>query len=191
MGAFAGGRLVLTSVRTERLDLRPPEIADVPELFAILGDPRVWAHFPSLRHRSETETATSVQRWIDGWATSGLDTWVVRLRDDAAVIGYGGCSVLGGRVWNLGYRFAAEAQGHGFATEVAEAAIAQALALRPELPVIAYLLEHNTASANVARKVGLELVHRAPDRGNPDPSAVRLVFASRHLTPEELAATLR
>ncbi len=52
----------------------------------------------------------------------------------------------------------------------------------PGLPVIAYLLEHNHASAAVAKKVGLTLVDRGPDAGNPVPSAVRLIFADRPLT---------
>lgn len=77
------------------------------------------------------------------------------------------------------------------ATQVAHAAVDAARERRPELPVVAYLLEHNAASAAVTRKVGLSLRHRAPDAGNPDPTAIRLVMADRELTEQELAATLR
>lgn len=59
----------------------------------------------------------------------------------------------------------------------------------PDLPVVAYLLEANAASAEVARRLGLELVDRAPDAGIPDPTAVRLVFADRELTAAQLDAT--
>lgn len=92
---------------------------------------------------------------------------------------------------NLGYRFAPEAQRRGLATELARTALATARDTRPELPVVAYLLEHNRASAAVTEKVGLTLRHRGPDAGNPDPSAVRLVFADRALSEEELGATMR
>lgn len=64
--------------------------------------------------------------------------------------------------WNLGYRFAPEAQGRGFATGLARAAVDAARERRPELPVVAYLLENTPASAAVARKVGLALRHRGP-----------------------------
>lgn len=57
--------------------------------------------------------------------------------------------------------------------------------------MIASLVEHNRGSARVAEKLGLELVHRAPDVGNPDPGIVRLVYADRPLTADQLAATLR
>lgn len=50
-----------------------------------------------------------------------LDAWVVR--EDGAVVGHGGCAVRGGTFWNLGYRFAPEAQGRGLATRVARAAV--------------------------------------------------------------------
>lgn len=135
--------------------------------------------------------AAMIDRWTQGWEAAGLDTWVVRLRSHPRVIGYGGCSVLGGKVWNLGYRMASEAQGHGYATEVAREAMGHAHLSSPVLPVVAYLLEHNLASERVALKVGMKRVHRGPDAGNPDPSATRLVYADRALSADELAATLR
>lgn len=42
----------------------------------------------------------------------------------------------------------------------------------------------------MAEKVGLSLQYRAPDAGNPDPQAMRLVFADRTLTGTQLAAAL-
>lgn len=176
---------------TSRLTLHRPRREDVPELFAILSDPLVWTHLPSGRHREIERTAQAVERWDAEWERDGISTWVVRERGVAQVIGYGGLSSLDGIAWNLGYRFAVRAQGRGFATELARHAVARARAEGPALPVIAYLLEHNVASAAVARRVGLELVDRGPDAGNPDPEAVRLVFASRALSPEELTAARR
>jgi RimJ/RimL family protein N-acetyltransferase len=175
---------------TDRLDLYRPTLDDVDELHAILSDPRVWQHFPSLRPTERTQTVARVQRWLAGWRAVGLDTWVARERETGTVVGYGGCSVLPGKVWNLGYRFAVEAQGRGYATELSRRAIERAQAARPDMPVIAYLLEHNLASKAVAEKLGMTVVHRGPDAGNPDPSAIRLVYSFRDLTDSELAATL-
>jgi RimJ/RimL family protein N-acetyltransferase len=80
--------------------------------------------------------------------------------------------------------------GHGYATELASEALRQAHGVDPALPVVASLLEHNTASERVAVKLGMELVHRAPDTGNPDPSAVRLVYADRPLSTDELSVAI-
>jgi len=123
-----------------------------------------------------------IERWSRDWDADGLGTWTVRLINEDAVIGFGGCSLRRDAFWNLGYRFAADQHGHGYATELASEAIRQAGLLRPDLPVVAYLLEHNVASARIARTLGLALVHRGPDVGNPDSSAVRLIYADRSLT---------
>lgn len=179
---------------TDRLRLDRPTHDDIDALFEICSDPRVWLHYPSSRHETPTTTEAMVRRWNASWDDTGLGTWTVRDRIDGRVIGYGGCSLIGSgadAVWNLGYRLAADEHGRGVATEVSRAAIARARATRPDVPIVAYLLEHNTASARVAEKVGLSLVHRAPDAGNPDPSSVRLVFADRPLAPGQLATALR
>ena len=70
-------------------------------------------------------------------------------------------------------------------------AIDRAREVDPELPVVAYLLEHNHASRRVVDKLGLTLQHRGPDAGNPDPAAVRLVYADRELTADERAAIMQ
>lgn len=176
---------------TERLRLSRPTPADLDAVFAIQSDPRVWGHYPSLRHVDRSQTAQMMERWERSWVDAGLGSWVARLRDTDEIIGNGGCTLLGGEVWNVGYRVAGDHHGRGFATEIARAAVEAAAAVAPGRPQIAHLVEHNTASANVAEKLGFTLVHRAPDRGNPDPSVMRLVYADRPLSPTQLAATLR
>ena len=57
----------------------------------------------------------------------------------------------------------------------------------PDLPVIAYLLEHNAESRGRAERSGLSMVWRGPDAGNPDPAAVRLIYADRPVPGELLA----
>lgn len=81
-------------------------------------------------------------------------------------------------------------QGHGYASELVEAARQAARDVRPQLPVAAFLLEHNVASRRTAERAGLQLVWRGPDAGNPDPDAVRLVYADRPLTEHDLAAMI-
>ncbi|MFE5776039.1 GNAT family N-acetyltransferase [Brachybacterium sp. NPDC056505] len=184
---------------TERLDLHVPRLSDLPELHALYADPRVWEHFPQLRHTDEQDTRTMLEHWIAQWERDGLGTWIVRPRGEGELLGNAGCSLRGAvdeaakgaRFWNLGYRFRPEAQGQGFAREAARAAIEAARAAAADVPVVAFLLEHNEASAALARRLGLVQRHRGPDAGNPDPSAVRLVFSDRELSDEELVETLR
>ena len=196
--------------RVLSLVLDQPRIGDLDEVFEIFSDPRVWTHFPSGRMTSREEAESFLLQRIADWEVDGLGTWIVREEKGGPMLGSCGCSVrrqveaddsvqtaadgpvLVEAFWNLGYRFRPEVQGRGYASRVASLAIAEAQARKPELPVVAYLLEHNIASKAVAEKIGLVLQHRAPDAGNADPQAIRLVYADRELDDaRQLDATLR
>ncbi|CAQ00993.1 GNAT family N-acetyltransferase [Clavibacter sepedonicus] len=184
-------RLAAPEDRTARLDLHRPTVADAAEVHAILSDPAVWTHYPSLRVTDPAQTDRFLRARVEGWERDGLGTWTVRERDARAVVGFGGCSIAHDAFWNLGYRFSPTVHGRGYATEMATRAIERAWIHRPELPVVAYLVAHNHASAAVAERAGLTLSHRGPDPGNPDPAVMRLVYADRALTDEERDATMR
>jgi RimJ/RimL family protein N-acetyltransferase len=177
-------------MRLEDLQLDVPTLGDVPALHAIYGDPRVWTHLPSGRHRDIRQTREMVRGWIDAWARDGLSYWIVRAASSQELLGHVGCSARRGAFWNLGYRIAFEAHGRGIATLVGRRAVDEAHRTDSALPVVAYLLEHNRASARVAEKLGLTLQHRGPDSGNPDPHAVRLVYADRPLTAVQRDAVM-
>lgn len=181
--------------RTAQMQLSPTSLEDLEEIHALYSDPRVWTHLPSGRFTDLETTRAWIQARAEAWDLHGLGSYVARDPESGALLGHGGCDLrgsedAGGAFWNLGYRFAPEAQGRGLATELARHAMARALKVDPELPIVAFLLEHNEASAAVAGKLGMTLQHRGPDAGNPDPVAIRLVFADRELTPPQLAATL-
>ncbi|KGM01679.1 GNAT family N-acetyltransferase [Cellulomonas cellasea] len=179
-----------TEVTTDRLRLTATTTSELAELHALHADPAVWTHFPSGRYVELATTEALVHRIASAWQEHGLDYWTARRRDDAAagIVGIGGCSLRAGLAWNLYYRLAPTAWGRGYARELVGAALEAAEHVRPELPVVAYLLEHNEASRRTAERAGLTLAWRGPDAGNPDPAAVRLVYADRPLSREALRA---
>jgi RimJ/RimL family protein N-acetyltransferase len=180
-------------VGTPRLQLDAVVPDDLDEHFALMSDPGVWAHLPSGRHTDPAKTAEGIEHSVGHWSRDGLGYWTARLRRDladppvglepGAVVGTGGCARREGTAWwNLYYRLTPAAWGLGLAAELVTAAIDAAQAVDPDRPVVAYLLEHNVESRGRAERAGLSLVWRGPDAGNPDPAAVRLVYADRPLT---------
>ena len=180
------------------LDAVVPE--DLEEHFALLSDPGVWNHLPSGVHTERARTAANIAIQVEGWERVGLGMWTARLRSDlpaeqvpaglgpGATVGVGGCAVpVDACWWNLYYRFTPPAWGHGLAAELVASAMAAARTVDPGLPVIAYLLEHNEESKGRAERSGLSPLWRGPDAGNPDPDAVRLIYADRPLSDEVLA----
>jgi RimJ/RimL family protein N-acetyltransferase len=189
-----------THLRTPRLQLDAVVPADLDDHFALMSSSAVWQHLPSARPTEPAQTAAAIGHAVGHWQRDGLGYWTARLRPDLPdervpeglrptdVVGAGGCAVrMGTTWWNLYYRFTPAAWGHGLAAELVTAAIDAAHTVDPERPVVAYLLEHNAASRGRAERAGLSLVWRGPDAGNPDPTAVRLVYADRPLGDDLLA----
>jgi RimJ/RimL family protein N-acetyltransferase len=181
-------------VLTPRLELRAVTPEDLPDVHELHADPRLWEHLPSGRHTDLAVTADMVDRIVQDWAYSGLGYWAARPRVDlpggpvaGSFVGVAGVKPIARMRWNLYYRLASQAQGHGLAGETVTAALDAAADADPSLPVVAYMLEHNVASWRIAERAGLQLLWRGPDRGNPDPAAIRLIYADRPAPPEALA----
>lgn len=185
----------LRHLTTARLALDAVVPSDLDAHAALMSDPGVWRHLPSGRHTDPAQTAEGIAHAQRHWA-DGLGYWTARLLADlpetrlraGQVVGTGGCAVRAGTTWwNLYYRFTPAAWGHGLAAELVAAALHAARTVDPGRPVVAYLLEHNAESRGRAERAGLLPVWRGPDAGNPDPDAVRLVYADRPLDDDVLA----
>ena len=179
----AHGITDLRQVRTGRLDLRAVAMSDIDLIYGLTSDPRVWTHLPSGVHASREQTEVQLARQAAAWDSDGLAQWTACLHD-RTFAGIGGCSINAGAAWNVYYRFVPEVQGRGLATELVHAAQVAARQVRPDLAVTALLLEHNQASKAVAEKSGLQLIWRGHDVGNPDPDAIRLIYADRDVAPD-------
>ena len=183
-------------LRTPRLQLDAVVPGDLDEHFALLSDPGVWGHLPTGVHTDRARTAEGIAHAVGHWAADGLGYWTARLQADlpdaglraGELVGIGGCARRRGTDWwNLYYRFTPPAWGRGLAAELVAAALDAARTVAPDRPVIAYLLEHNAESRGRAERSGLTLLWRGPDAGNPDPDAVRLVYADRPVDDDLLA----
>lgn len=144
---------------TPRLLLRPPVPEDLVRLFAIYGDPDTHRFNPSGPLVDVSQANVLLERWLQHWALHGFGQWAICARaSPSRVIGFGG---LDARAYlqverlNLGYRFAVEAWGQGYATELGQQALAfgfQALRV-PE--VFAVVRPTHTASIRVLEKIGM------------------------------------
>lgn len=185
----------LRCVVTARLLLSPAGLGDLEEMAALHADERVWQHLPSGRHTDVEQTHAYLRERERQWHRDRLSYWVARLRepvgglDAGQTVGIGGCAIPAGATWwNLYYRLKPEVHGRGLASELCATAIDAAHETDSDRPVVAFLLEHNRASKATAERAGLTLAWRGPDAGNPDPNAVRLVYADRALDDSRLDA---
>lgn len=151
-------------VLTPRLLLRPPVRADLPALFAVLGDPA------AMRHTHRDGTPRDCRRRVllherrrrrDGYAP-----WTVVQRADGRVIGWGGLyqdPFEPGWGVEVGYFLHPGSWGQGLASELVAACLALAdgaLAL-PEVRAFAH--RDNLASRRVLARAGFEEVRFVPE----------------------------
>jgi RimJ/RimL family protein N-acetyltransferase len=159
-------------LETERLLLRAPVPEDAAELAPMYADPEVMRYVGDGRTLSRGETERSVKRMIRRWEADGFGLFTTVRKDDGAVIGRVGLIIWNSDTWEptsradaenggpaeveVGYTLGRDYWGQGYATEAAGAVRDFALGELGAERLIALIIHGNTASENVARKLGLE-----------------------------------
>jgi RimJ/RimL family protein N-acetyltransferase len=159
------------SLETDRLLLRAPAIEDAEALAPMYADPEVMRFVGDGHTLTRAETERSVRRMIERWEADGFGLFTTVRKEDGAVIGRVGLLVWNTETWEpttraaganspteveVGYTLGREFWGQGYATEAAGAARDYALGKLGAERLIALIIHGNTASENVARKLGLE-----------------------------------
>lgn len=144
-------------IETGRLRLDPLRVEDAEEMTAVLADPALYVFtggepptLEALRARYAAQVrggpADGSERWHN---------WIVRLRAGGTAIGYVQATGRGdGSSADLAWVLGTAWQGHGYATEAANAAL-RALVAQGVRVVTAHVREDHAASAAVARRIGL------------------------------------
>ncbi|GLZ30239.1 GNAT family acetyltransferase [Lentzea sp. NBRC 105346] len=146
----------MTTIRTERLLLRPVSITDLETAVQIMADPET-NRFNPMGTPSAERVETMLQNWISSWQTDGVSYWAIELAETGAVIGFGGLRheyLAEEATLNLFYRFTPAAWGQGYAPEMGRAAIAWADREHPHRPVVIVTQPPNMPAQRVAEKLG-------------------------------------
>jgi RimJ/RimL family protein N-acetyltransferase len=160
----------MSELETERLLLRAPVPADAEALAPMYADPEVMRYVGDGRTLTQADTELSVRRMIERWEADGFGLFTTLRKEDEAVIGRVGILIWNSETWEpttraqasgpteveVGYTLGRDFWGHGYATEAAGAVRDYALNGLGAERVIALIIHGNTASENVARKLGLE-----------------------------------
>ncbi len=143
-----------------RMVYRKPQPTDVQRLFAIFGDPQTNLFNPAGPMPSLAAAQRLLDHWLGQWDSLGYGWWAIaRAEAPEHIIGFGGIAPLNYLTqWriNLGYRFAQEAWGQGYATELSRAALALAFDTLGLPEVFGLVRPDHTASIRVLEKVGMQ-----------------------------------
>lgn len=152
-------------LHTARLILKNPSEADIASLFAIYGDPRTNTFNPAGPYPNIEKAQMVMADWLEHWHKHGFGGWTICIPSVMAgqvdkVIGFGGISYMNygdEQRANLGYRFAVEAWGKGYATEFGAFALAHAFQVWHLPEVYGLVRPNHHASIRVLEKIGMTL----------------------------------
>jgi 3-dehydroquinate dehydratase/shikimate dehydrogenase len=147
----------ITTLRTERLVLRPWRDSDRAPFAAINADPKAMEYFPKTSTREESDIG--VDRIVARMEQHGFGLWAVEAVGVADFIGFIGLNpaeaVLGRPVLEVGWRLAVPHWGHGYATEGGRASLAHAFDVLGRDEVVSFATAGNQRSRHVMEKLGL------------------------------------
>lgn len=162
-----------------RLICRAPDPDDLARLFAIYSDPQTQLFNPSGPMTYEAQAAAMLKGWIEHWQTHEFGWWAIAHKEAPEhIIGFGGIGFhdfLGVQRVNLGYRFAVEAWGQGFATEMGRSALDFGFSSLKLEEVYGYVRPTHAASIRVLEKIGM---HRCGELDDVPGQAPSLMFSA-------------
>lgn len=152
--------LYANCAETERLILRYWKPEDLPSFIAMNKDVRVMKYFPSKLTDAETEAFYS--RIQDEFEMRGWGLYAVELKATGLFIGYVGLHEIGFEAdftpgIEIGWRFAGDYHGKGYATEAAKEVLRLAK-LHGIERLYSFTAKVNKPSECVMQKIGMERI---------------------------------
>lgn len=148
--------MTVTVLETERLVLREVAEADAPFVLGLLNSPGFLENIGDRGVRTEDEASAYIRdKMIAGYRQHGYGMWLAQTRRAGAAVGLAGLVRREGLdMPDVGYAFAPDAWGQGYAKEAAAAVVAHAMGPLSIPRLAAITTPENFASMAVLRKVG-------------------------------------
>jgi RimJ/RimL family protein N-acetyltransferase len=144
----------MTSLKTERLLLRPLAPADAQAYAAMRYHPEVARWLPPASADSVEAASASIERFAASWRERGYAPWGLFL--EGGLIGHGGLNhVPEFQATEVLWALHPDAWGRGYATETARAALTFGFATLGMETIFAITMPDNLPSQAVMRRLGL------------------------------------
>lgn len=150
--------MIIPTLTTPRLTLRPFTPADAVPLHRILNEPDILQYFPRPSPPGLERVQALVARQLDHWAAHNLGWWAAQPHDHPQLAGWNGLQYLDetGEV-EIGYLLSHVFWGRGLATEGARAGLRYGFETLGLVEIIGLVHPDNVASQRVLEKLGMRL----------------------------------
>jgi RimJ/RimL family protein N-acetyltransferase len=145
-------------IETPRLLLRPFRGEDLDAYAALCADMEVMRYIGTGVVLSRSEAWRSIAAMLGHWQLLGYGMWAVERKTDGVLLGRAGfLNPPGWPGFEIGWTFAREHWGKGYASEAARVALAHAFDVLGRDRVISLIRPGNERSIRVAEKLGERL----------------------------------
>jgi ribosomal-protein-alanine N-acetyltransferase len=152
--------MIIPTLETSHLFLRPWTLEDADELFHILQEPDILEYFPPTTFTLE-KTQHYINHQLKHWQERGYGHWAVTLKNDSRLVGWDGLEYLPETGENeVAYLLSHQAWGRGFATQAALAAVRYGFETAGLGAIIGLVHPGNIGSIRVLEKCGLTFLDR-------------------------------
>lgn len=147
------------SLETPHLRLRPWQESDQEAFAAMNADPEVMLHFPAPLNRTESDGL--MDRFVNHFETHGWGRWAVEERETGKLLGFCGLATVPFQTTftpavEIGWRFAREYWGKGYAFKAAQAALRDGFE-RLHLPeIVSFTVPANVRSYRLMQRLGMQ-----------------------------------
>lgn len=167
------------AITTGRLLLRRWRVEDIEPFAAMCSDPDVMRHIGSGSTRTREQAAAAIRAYETDWEEKGYGLFAVELLDSNHLIGFAGLAEPAFLpeimpAVEVGWRFARQSWGNGYATEAARAALDFGLVTLRIPEIVSIYQAENRASGRIMKKLGMHF-----DRETLDQTCGRLVHIYR------------
>ncbi|STO09036.1 Putative ribosomal N-acetyltransferase YdaF [Exiguobacterium aurantiacum] len=148
--------VVIPTLETERLTLRPLEVVDASRLFPIFSNATVLKHYGMEPHATVDETVHMVTNMIEGMQAGTVIRWGIVRKDDLTLIGTIGFHNLvpRHRRAEIGYEIHPDHWRNGYASEALQRALDYAAHVAAFERVGAIVYTENVASQQMLERNG-------------------------------------
>ena len=174
------------TIETPRMILRPWRTEDYEPYAALNADPDVRRYWPATLSREESDAeAAWLQKYIE---EHGFGFWAAEVPGVASFIGFIGLKHVGPELpfapaIEAGWRLARKYWGHGYATEGAQASLADGFGRLGLKEIVAYAVSANVPSRRVMERIGMRHDPAddfdSKDRTPNDPHRRHVVYRKR------------
>ena len=142
--------MIIPTLHTDRLTLRTPAMADWPVYCAFITGPRAVGAGGIL---DEKQAFRSFAAILGHWHLKGFGWWIIEHQGQP--VGYSGVHNPPNKAdMELGWGLFDGQEGKGFALEAAQAGLRYAKSVLTPRRLVSYIIDGNTPSEKLARKLG-------------------------------------